>query len=55
MSQNKRDHMRPGDILIDDYLKYRQLWIDAGGRFIHFRNADQALQELNEMLQEVRV
>jgi hypothetical protein len=53
ISRNKRDHMRPGDILIDDYLKYRKMWIGAGGRFIHFQNADQALGELNATLDEI--
>jgi plasmid maintenance system antidote protein VapI len=50
LAKNKRDYMRPGDILIDDYLKYRELWIEAGGHFIHFQNAEQTLRELNAIL-----
>lgn len=45
-SAEKVQHMQPGDILIDDYLKYRHLWEAAGGIFILYENADQALAEL---------
>lgn len=36
MSKDKRHYCKPGDVLIDDYLKYRDLWEQAGGTFIHF-------------------
>ena len=39
MSKDKRIYCRPGDILIDDYLKYRHLWEEAGGIFIHHTHA----------------
>jgi len=35
MSKDKRLYCRPGDALVDDYLKYRDLWEAAGGTFIH--------------------
>lgn len=29
LSIDKRLYMRPGDVLVDDYLKYRQRWEEA--------------------------
>lgn len=49
-SRDKRLHMKPGDVLIDDFLKYRHLWEEAGGIFIHYQNAEQALRELEAIL-----
>jgi hypothetical protein len=35
-SESKRQYMRqPGDVLVDDRLKYASLWIEAGGKFVH--------------------
>ena len=45
-SRNKRDHAMPGDILIDDWLKYRALWEEMGGIFIHHVNAKNSIAEL---------
>ena len=43
--------MKRGDILVDDYLKYRKLWIDAGGIFVHYDNEspDSAAKTLGEL------
>ena len=46
MSREKRTHMRAGDVLVDDYLKYRHLWEEAGGIFIHHLNAEQSIADL---------
>lgn len=43
----------PGDTLIDDYLKYRDLWIDMGGLFIHHKSAIESLDELLKIEQEL--
>jgi 5'(3')-deoxyribonucleotidase len=50
-SVDKRLHMKRGDILVDDYLKYRKLWIDAGGIFVHYDNEspDSAAKTLAEL------
>jgi 5'(3')-deoxyribonucleotidase len=45
-SAEKFKHMLPGDVIIDDYLKYKHIWEGAGGTFILYKNADQALEEL---------
>jgi hypothetical protein len=41
--------MRPGDILIDDFDKYRDLWIKAGGIFIHHTSAVASIHALREL------
>ena len=48
-SRNKRDHMRPGDILVDDFLKYRHLWEEAGGVFVHHKTARETLKHLESL------
>jgi len=49
-SADKRKHMKPGDVLVDDYLKYRDRWIEAGGEFVHFQgNAAQTITELRAL------
>jgi 5'(3')-deoxyribonucleotidase len=49
-SAEKYKHMKQkGDVLVDDYLKYRQKWIDAKGIFVHYTDADTALAELAEL------
>ena len=42
-------HGKPGDVLIDDYLKYRDLWIAMGGIFIHHTSARESLRQLNAL------
>lgn len=46
MAKEKRLHMKPGDILVDDFLKYRDLWTEAGGIFVHHVSADATIREL---------
>jgi hypothetical protein len=51
----KRDHMeQPGDILVDDLLKYRALWEEAGGVFVHHRSTPDTLAQLRVLGVEVR-
>ena len=42
----KREHCRPGDALVDDRDRYRHLWEQAGGIFIHHRNATASIESL---------
>jgi hypothetical protein len=39
-----------GDVLIDDWEKYKQLWIDAGGRWITHTGARKSLDQLDDIL-----
>ena len=55
MARAKRDHMEaPGDILVDDLLKYRHLWEEAGGVFVHHRSAQATLETLRDLGLDVR-
>lgn len=55
MARAKRDHMeKPGDILVDDLLKYKDLWEEAVGVFVHHRNAKATLEALKSLGLEVR-
>lgn len=49
MSADKRNHMKPGDILVDDFLKYKHLWEEAGGTFIHHTSAKNSIAILSDM------
>lgn len=48
-SAEKRLHAKPGDILIDDWEKYRQRWIDAGGVWITHRSAAETIMLLKAL------
>ena len=55
LSKNKRDHIRQHhDILVDDFLKYRHLWEEAGGVFVHFTSLAKALDDLVKLGLDVR-
>jgi 5'(3')-deoxyribonucleotidase len=49
LAADKRRHARDGDILVDDTLKYRDLWTGAGGTFVHHRNARSSIETLREI------
>jgi hypothetical protein len=42
-------HASPGDILIDDWEKYRDLWIAKGGVWITHRSAVETIVALNAL------
>ena len=48
MARDKRDHARPGDVLVDDQLRHARLWEEAGGIFVHHRSADETLEHLKQ-------
>ena len=50
LARDKRAHARDGDILVDDTLKYRHLWEEAGGTFIHHRSARETIAELRALI-----
>lgn len=49
-SRDKRLYCHPGDVLIDDYLKYRPLWEEALGVFIHHQNAAESMAALRQII-----
>ena len=46
MARDKRNHAKPGDVLVDDQIKHRHLWEEMGGIFIHHQTVERTLQEL---------
>lgn len=48
-SSEKCLHAKPGDILIDDWEKYRHLWIAKGGRWITHTSAANSIIALQEL------
>lgn len=46
MARDKRNHAREGDVLVDDNAKFRHLWEQAGGIFVHHKNAADSIEEL---------
>ena len=48
MARDKRDHAKEGDVLVDDLLKHRALWEEAGGIFIHHKSARESIEALKE-------
>lgn len=50
MARTKCHHMEnPGDVLVDDLPKYRALWEEAGGVFVHHRSAAETLEKLDAL------
>ena len=45
-SADKRDHAKPGDVLIDDWPQHRHRWIEMGGVFISHFDAATSLAAL---------
>ena len=46
LAREKSAYAKPGDILVDDYQKYRDLWEKAGGVFIHHTSVPETLASL---------
>jgi len=52
LAADKRRHARDGDILVDDTLKYRDLWTGAGGTFVHHIDAQTSIEALRTLAPE---
>lgn len=48
-SRDKSKYASPGDILIDDWERYRHLWVAAGGVWITHTNAAGSINALKEL------
>jgi hypothetical protein len=51
-SSEKYLHAKPGDILIDDWEKYKKKWIKAGGIWITHTSATNTITELTKRLND---
>lgn len=47
-SKDKRLHAKPGDVIIDDWEKYKHLWIEMGGIWVTHTSAEDTLDQLKE-------
>lgn len=48
-SEDKIKHAKPGDVIVDDWPKYRQIWIDGGGVWIDHYTAEQSIAGLKKI------
>ena len=48
VARDKRNHAEAGDVLVDDMEKYRHLWEQAGGIFLHHRSAAESIEALRD-------
>jgi len=55
MARQKHLHMERGDVLVDDRENHRKLWEDAGGIFIHHKNARESVRQLAKIYPSVKV
>lgn len=55
MAAKKHLHMEAGDVLVDDRQNHRHLWDNAGGIFVHHKNAEDTIRQLAEIYPSVKV
>jgi hypothetical protein len=48
-SRDKCRYAKPGDILVDDWERYREHWLEAGGTWITHLNAASSIAALKEL------
>lgn len=50
MARNKVAYIEnPGDVLVDDKTKFRDIWEGAGGIFVHHTDAESTIEKLKEI------
>ena len=54
MARDKYRHMQGADVLVDDRADHRDKWENAGGIFVHHKDARTSLAELAEIYPSVR-
>lgn len=55
MARDKHLHMERGDVLVDDRENHRGLWENAGGIFVHHRNAEETLGKLKPIYPSIEL
>ena len=55
MARDKYRHMTGMDVLVDDRADHRGKWEDAGGIFVHHKNARDSLEQLARIYPSVMV
>ncbi len=54
MARDKYRHMTGADVLVDDRVNHRDKWEEAGGTFVHHRNARESLEQLARIFPTVK-
>lgn len=49
LSKDKSLYARPGDVIVDDWEKYKHLWEEKGGIWVTHRSARESSERLEEM------
>ena len=53
MARDKFRHMTGADVLVDDRADHRPAWEDAGGTFIHHKNAERSIAALRQIFPSI--
>jgi hypothetical protein len=48
-SRDKIKHAKPGDVIVDDWEKWRPLWVNGGGIWVLHTSAENSIRELKEL------
>ncbi|HUG45203.1 MAG TPA: hypothetical protein VMK31_01660 [Sphingomicrobium sp.] len=54
LARKKHLHMEAGDVLVDDRENHRGLWEEAGGIFVHHKNAANTIRRLADIYPSVK-
>lgn len=54
-SVDKCKYGRPGDVLIDDRIKYSHHWIQMGGIFVHHTSVENSIQKVASLYPAMRL
>lgn len=49
LSKDKRNFMKPGDVIVDDWPKHKHLWQEAGGIWVEHKSAVYSIEELKRL------
>lgn len=53
MARDKHRHMKGSDVLVDDSERHMAAWVEAGGIYIHHRDAETSIARLAEIYPDV--
>jgi hypothetical protein len=48
-SQDKIKYAEPGDVIVDDWHKYKHLWVNGGGIWVMHTSAKDSIRQLKEL------
>ncbi|CAB4162537.1 hypothetical protein UFOVP787_56 [uncultured Caudovirales phage] len=48
-SRDKIKHAKPGDVIVDDWEKWRHLWIEGGGIWVMHTSAEDSIRQLKDL------